>query len=123
MPTDNYLEPNQPAQLQTAGTKTQIGGRTMKRRKSITGIRGRGKFLKNWSKQKPGYHDRTVMMENCGKKCFLGPRKTFPICTRNTCKRNRKGIYAAYIRANEYITISGKQKYRRISAKARKLLY
>jgi len=99
-------------------------GKTMRRRpKSITGIRGRGAFIKNWSKQQPGYHDRTVMMKKCGKKCFLGPRKTFPVCTRNTCKINRKGIYAAYMRAKEYITIKGKQKYRQISAKARKMLY
>ena len=97
------------------------GGRTMKRR-SLTGIKGRGKYLKNWSKQQPGYHDRTVMMKECGKKCFLGPNKTFPICTRNTCKRNRKGIYAAYIRSNEYKTIKGSVKYRRISQKAKRLL-
>ena len=100
-------------------------GKTMKLRKKrlITGIHGRGTYLKNWSKQQPGYHERTVMMRRCGKKCFLGPRKTFPICTRNTCKRNKKGVYAAYIRANEYKTIRGNQKYRRISAKARKILH
>ena len=91
--------------------------------KNITGTRGRGTFIKNWSKQQPGYHDRTVMMKKCGKKCFLGPRKTFPICTRKTCKINRKGVYAAYMRDKEYITITGKQTYRRISAKARKMLY
>ena len=88
-----------------------------------TGTRGRGTFLRNWSKQKPGYHQRSNMMKTCGKKCFLGPRKTFPICTKNTCKRNRKGIYAAYIRSEEYKTIKpSSQKYRRISVKARKLL-
>jgi len=77
---------------QMVNTKPQcvfLGGRTMKHR-NITGTRGRGTFLKNWSKQQPGYHERTVMMQRCGNKCFLGPRKTFPICSRNTCKRNRK---------------------------------
>ena len=101
------------------------GGRTRQRKQkpeTKTGTRGRGTFLKNWSKQQPGYHDRTVMLQRCGKKCFLGPRKTFPICRRNTCKISKKGLYAAYIRAREYITIKKRPKYRRISQKARHLL-
>lgn len=100
--------------LQSAGRKTR------KMRKTHT--RGRGKFLKNWAKQSPGTHERTNMMKTCGKKCFLGPKKSFPICTRNTCKRNRKGIYAALIRAREYTRIKGSQKYRNITKKARRLL-
>jgi len=115
--------------MQSVNTNSQspyYGGKAMRRktmkRKTITGIRGRGKFIKGWSKQQPSYHERTVMKKKCSNKCFLGPRKTFPICTKNTCKKNRKGIYAAYIRANEYTTIKGNQKYRRITAKARKLL-
>lgn len=116
-------------------TNSQLGGgsknRTMKKYKlkrryqqNITGTRGRGTYLRKWAKQQPGYHERTIMMQKCGKKCFLGPKKTFPICTRNTCKINKKGLYAAYIRAREYITIKGNSssKYRRISAKARKLI-
>lgn len=120
--------------MHTVSTTPQFannGGRTMKRKKrrcktmkrNITGTCGRGAFIKDWSKQQPGYHDRTIMMKRCGKKCFLGPRKTFPICTRNTCKINRKGVYSAYIRAREYVTIKGNQKYRRISSKAHKLLF
>jgi hypothetical protein len=121
--SSQYLEDTQLLQPVTTGGKKLI----RKCNKNKTGTRGRGKFLKNWSKQKPGYHQRTIMMKNCGKKCFLGPRKSFPICTKNTCKRNRKGVYAAYIRAEEYDTIAKRrnpksQKYKRISAKARKLL-
>jgi hypothetical protein len=98
------------------------GGRTQKRRIK-TGIKGRGAFLKGWEKQQPGYHERTVMMHKCGKRCFLGPNKTFPICTRNTCKRNKKGVYAALIRAGEYMTLRKRDpKYKRISTKARMLL-
>jgi hypothetical protein len=110
--------------LQTLNTRAQTGGKTMKKRihNNITGTKGRGSYLKNWSKQQPGYRDRTIMMKRCGNKCFLGPNKSFPICTRNTCKRNRKGIYAAFIRAEEYKTLRNKDKYRRISAKARRLL-
>jgi hypothetical protein len=60
------------------------------------------------------------MMKKCGKKCFLGPGKSFPICTKNTCKRNKKGIYSAYIRARQY---SSKNKsYKRIATKARNML-
>lgn len=94
----------------------------MKRKTLKTHSHGRGAFLKNWSKQKPSYHERSNMLRTCGKKCFLGPRKSFPICTRNTCKVNRKGVYAAYIRANEFKTIKGTRKYYNISVKARKLL-
>jgi hypothetical protein len=65
----------------------------IKTRKSRTGIKGRGAYLKGWSKQQPGTRERTIMMDKCGKKCFLGPNKTFPICTKNTCTKNKKGIH------------------------------
>ena len=89
----------------------------------MTGIKGRGKYLKGWSKESPGTHQRTVMLKKCGKKCFLGPNKTFPICTKNTCTKNKKGIHAAYIRAREYSTIRGTKKYKNIANKAFNLLY
>jgi hypothetical protein len=38
---------------------------------------------KGWSGEKPGFHEKTVMLQKCGKKCFLGPNKTFPICKKN----------------------------------------
>lgn len=85
--------------------------------------KGRGTYLKGWAKQQPGTHQRTVMMKKCGKKCFLGPNKTFPICTKNTCRINKKGIHAAYNRAREYMTIKGTRKYKHIANKAYKLLY
>jgi|UniRef100_A0A6C0ASS5 hypothetical protein len=123
-----------PATYANVSTNSQInsnrgslsGGKRMGKRMSNhtlkTGRHGRGAFLKNWSRQQPGYHERTNMLRTCGKKCFLGPNKSFPICTRNTCKINRKGVYAAYIRANEYKTMRGTRKYSRISNKAHKLI-
>ena len=75
---------------------------------------------RGWKNEKPGYHQRTVMLKKCGKKCFLGPKKSFPICKKNTCKISRKGIYAAYIRSRQYRTKS--QKYRVISRKAKRML-
>ena len=75
--------------------------------------------LRGWAKQQPGYHQRTVMLKKCGKKCFLGPNKSFPICTKNTCKINKKGVLAAYVRAREFMTIKPKtRKYRKIAKKA-----
>ena len=122
-----YLVDKMLQELQTTATNlySGMGGlrKTMKhRRPTKTHTHGRGAFLKNWSKMGPGYHDCTVMLKKCGKKCFLGPKKSFPICARNTCKRNRKGIYAALIRAREYTRIKGSQKYRNITKNARRLL-
>jgi hypothetical protein len=42
------------------------------------------------------------MLKKCGRKCFLGPNKSFPICSRGTCRINKKGVWAAYIRARQW---------------------
>jgi len=62
------------------------------------------------------------MLEKCGKKCFLGVGTGFPICDKNTCKVNKKGVYAAYVRAREYSSKTGKQKYKSISSRAKKMI-
>jgi len=82
--------------------------------------RGRGSATRGWKSQKPSFHQRTLMMKKCGKKCFLGPNKTFPVCKKNTCKVSSKGVYAAYIRSRQYRTKS--RKYRNISKKANRML-
>jgi hypothetical protein len=81
---------------------------------------GRGSATRGWKKEKPGYHQRTVMMKKCGKKCFLGSKKSFPICKKNTCKVSSKGVYAAYIRSRQYR--SKGRKYVNISRKAKRIL-
>jgi hypothetical protein len=48
-----------------------------------------------WKKVKPSARERTMMKTKCGKKCFLGPNKSFPICNKGTCKINKKGVWAA----------------------------
>lgn len=93
------------------------------RNKSKTGVKGRGAYLRGWSKEQPGTHQRTLMLKQCGKKCFLGPNKSFPICTKNTCRVNKKGVHAAYSRAREYMTIRGTRKYGKIAKKAYNMLY
>jgi hypothetical protein len=84
--------------------------------------RVRKSMVRGWKKKAPDYHQRTIMLKKCGKKCFLGPKKSFPICKKNTCKIDKKGVMAAYMRAKEYSTIKGTRKYSRIANKARKLL-
>jgi hypothetical protein len=91
--------------------------------KNKTCTKGRGSYLRGWSSKKPGTHQRTIMLKKCGKKCFLGPNKSFPICTKNTCKINKKGVHAAYVRAREYSTIKGTQKYKNIAKKSYRMLY
>ena len=82
--------------------------------------RGRGIATRGWKNEKPGYSQKTVMLRKCGRRCFLGPGKSFPICKKNTCAISSKGVYSAYIRARQYRTKG--RKYRIVSRKAKKLL-
>ena len=87
---------------------------------STTRKNGRGSATRGWKHQQPGFHQRTVMLKKCGQKCFLGTRKSFPICKKNTCKVAPKGLYSAYIRARQYSS-KGK-KYRIIAKRANNML-
>ena len=90
-----------------------IGGKTFKRKKYNVPWKG-------WKTQSPNHSQRVIMCKKCGKKCFLGKHLSFPICNKNTCKRNKKGIWSAYIRARQY---SSKNKsYKRIASRARNML-
>ena len=90
-----------------------IGGKTFKRNKYNV-------HWKGWKKQSPNHSQRITICKKCGKKCFLGKHLSFPICNKNTCKINKKGIWSAYIRARQY---SNKNKsYKRIATKARNML-
>ena len=62
---------------------TLKGGRRPRRRRRVR-VPWAG-----WSRDAPGTHARTVMLRKCGRKCFLGPNKSFPICTKGTCKIKR----------------------------------
>ena len=99
--------------------------KSMKYRKSVPWA--------GWSKKSPDTRQRTKMMYKCGKKCFLGPKKSFPICSKNTCKINPKGVYAAYVRARQWgkrkSTYKGltrptmsKKVYNKVAKKSRKML-
>jgi hypothetical protein len=56
---------------------------------------------KSWRRNNPTTHQRTLQMKRCGKKCFLGSKKSFPICNAGSCKRSKGGIMSAYVRARE----------------------
>ena len=81
---------------------------------------------KGWRKLAPTRgHMRNKMKQKCGNKCFLGPKTSYPICNKNTCKINKKGIYSAYIRARQTRKGQTKKKARskiRIANKAKRLL-
>jgi hypothetical protein len=90
-----------------------LGGKTFKKRKHNVPWKG-------WKNKSPNHSQRIKMYKKCGKKCFLGKNLSFPICNKNTCKRNKKGVYSAYIRARQY---SSKNKsYKRIATRARNML-
>jgi hypothetical protein len=80
--------------------------------------KNRGSPTKGWIS--PSRRERTKMLSRCGKKCFLGPYKSFPICSRNSCKINHRGLYSAYVRARQY-SKKGRL-YNTISRKANKML-
>jgi hypothetical protein len=84
---------------------------------SKTRRNGRGSATRGWKKEKPGYHQKTVMLQRCGRKCFLGPDKKYPICKKNTCKVSTKGVYSAYIRSRQYHNKSVSKKALRILEK------
>jgi len=76
-----------------------------------------------WKKQQPSRKQRSKMLQKCGKKCFLGAKKSFPICNKNTCKINKKGVWSAYIRARQMGSKkSKKNKYNIIANKAERML-
>ncbi len=102
--------------LLSGGRRGKRGMKKTHRRLS----RGRGAATRGWKNQKPGKHQRTLMKKHCGSKCFLGPRGSFPICRKNTCKVSRQGVYAAYIRGRQYSRRGAK--YRRVASRANKLL-
>jgi hypothetical protein len=76
----------------------------------------------NWSSKSPKtVSERTAVLKKCGRRCFLGPNKSFPVCSGKgtaRCKIDRKGVQAAYSRAREWASITSRKK--RSSANGRK---
>ena len=78
---------------------------------------------KGWHKLAPNQKERKNMMYECGNKCFLGPKLSFPICKKKTCKIHRKGIWSAYIRSaqweNRRGNIKGALPYSKVKRRAK----
>ena len=102
---------------------------------ALVTVLGGGHEMSKYMWDAPTTHERTVMRKKCGKKCFLGPKKSFPVCDPGTCKVNPRGVHAAYVRAREYsskkmhrrktvkhATRKAKSTYRKIAASAKRLL-
>ena len=78
---------------------------------------------RDWSRVAPKtVSERSALLSKCGRRCFLGPGKTFPICARSgsghggACKIDRRGVVAAYSRARQWAAITARKK--RSSTKA-----
>ena len=97
------------------GAEQSSSGASASRHRSRSHHRGRG----HWSASAPkSVGDRAAVLKKCGRKCFLGPGKSFPICARlggaagsaGTCKIDRHGVQAAYSRAREWAAITARKK-------------
>jgi hypothetical protein len=87
---------------------------------------------RGWSRVAPKtVGERSALLSKCGRRCFLGPGKSFPICPRlgasrsRDCKVDRRGVAAAYSRAREWAAITARKKkrasaHRRYTAVARR---
>ena len=71
----------------------------------------------SWKEDAPDKKERGEMLENCGRKCFLGPGTSFPVCTRGTCEINPRGVQSAYSRAREWASITSHKKHNYKNAK------
>ena len=95
---------------------SQGGGRRRRRT-------SRGGRSSSWSSRAPNYTQRKRMRDRCGKrKCFLGPKLSFPICNKGTCSRSKLGVRAAYSRArmmqSKSRTRHRKRQYAHIASRA-----
>lgn len=73
-------------------------------KRSIKRSVGRGGRTRGWKVASPARgRERSAMKKKCGSKCFLSPAKNgYPICARNTCKPDCRGIISAKVRAGQY---------------------
>ena len=114
-----------------AGQSSSSGASSSSRHRSRSRSRSRGRRHHHhgnrghWSASSPkSVGDRSAVLKKCGRRCFLGPGKSFPVCARlgstsgaGTCKIDRHGVQAAYSRAREWAAITARKK--RTSANAR----
>ena len=83
---------------------------------ALVTVLGGGHSMSKYMWEAPTTHERTIMQKKCGKKCFLGPKKSFPVCDPGTCKVNPRGVHAAYVRAREYSSKKMRRRDKRYTA-------
>ena len=111
-----------------AGQSSSSGASSSSRHRSRSRSRSRGRRHRHhhgnrghWSASSPkSVGDRSAVLKKCGRRCFLGPGKSFPVCARlggaggasgaGTCKIDRHGVQAAYSRAREWAAITARKK-------------
>ena len=108
-----------------AGQSSSSGASSSSRHRSRSRSRGRRHHHGNrghWSASAPkSVSERSGVLKKCGRRCFLGPGKSFPVCARlgsaggpsggaGTCKIDRHGVQAAYSRAREWASITARKK-------------
>jgi hypothetical protein len=117
---------------QSSSSSSGASSRHQSRSQSRSQSRPRGHHGNrgHWSASAPKtVGDRSAVLSKCGRRCFLGPGKSFPICARlggaggaagaGTCKIDRHGVQAAYSRAREWASITARKKGSRSAAAAR----
>jgi hypothetical protein len=100
------------------GAEQSSSGASSSRHRSRSRSRSHHRGRGHWSASAPkSVGDRAAVLKKCGRKCFLGPGKSFPICARlgaagsaGTCKIDRHGVQAAYSRAREWASITARKK-------------
>ena len=101
-------------------------GAEQSRSRRSRGLRGLRGSSRGWSRNAPrSVGERSAVLSKCGRRCFLGPGKTFPICERlgsgsgsGACKIDRRGVAAAYSRAREWAAITARKKRTASGARA-----
>jgi hypothetical protein len=99
--------------------------RSRYRSRSRSNHHGSHHSSRKWSRDAPkSIGERSAVLSKCGRRCFLGPGKTFPICARlgsgagagsGACKVDRRGVAAAYSRAREWASITARKKGKKAS--------
>ena len=117
-----------------AGQSSSSGASSSSRHRSQSRSRSRSRHAHrhhhgnrgHWSASAPkSVGERSAVLKKCGRRCFLGPGKSFPICARlgsaggaGTCKIDRHGVQAAYSRAREWAAITARKKRTPANARA-----
>lgn len=103
------------------GSEQSRSTRSSRSRSNHHGHHGSHHSSRNWSRDAPkSIGDRSAVLSKCGRRCFLGPGKTFPICARlgsgsGACKVDPRGVAAAYSRAREWASITARKKGKKAS--------